>query len=190
MERESSARQWERFLEARAALLRDGSSKKRVLEYPVDKAHWWSDGVVDAPAEAARGISVDSSAHARAAGPAAAESAAEGVPEVVVCYLEHGYLGMRGVVNEHGSSGDLVVKAAVGVDGDDVEASDTFADVGWCVLEGGVCAAGSPGGSEACHQGLPDTMGGGVWMHTRRSSDWDLLDQQVHLRQAHFVCLS
>ena len=190
MERESSARQWERFLEARAALLRDGSSKKRVLEYPVDKAHWWSDGVVDAPAEAARGISEDSSAHARAAGPAAAESAAERVPELVVCYLEHGYLGMRGVVNEHGSSGDLPVKAAVGVDGDDVEGSDMSADVGWCVLEGGVCAAGSPGGSEACHQGLPDTLGGGVWMHSRRSSDWDLPRHQVHFRRARSVCLS
>ena len=91
-----------------------------------------------------------------------------------MCWLEHSYLGLAHGMGDQKGSNRTDKTAAGPSDG----SAEPPSDVGWCLLEGGACGRdGMVGGSDSCQQGLPDSVGGDVWMHARRSSDWDLLMQ-------------
>jgi len=150
------------------ARLATSAMKGGVLEYPVAWGRWWSDGLLTKASGAPLGKQP-------LAGPPTDAGTTEQA-QVVVCWLEHSYLGLAHSKGDHDGS----PRPDAPVAGPSAGPAEPMSDVGWCVLEGGACGRdGMVGGSDSCQQGLPDSVGGDVWMHARRSSDWDLLLQMA-----------
>jgi hypothetical protein len=140
-------------------------------------AGWWSDGLVGSQRMESAETGAEGGGEVDAAG-----GGRGGRGDVVVCYLEHRYVADHRFVGEsEGTGGD-----GRGAERKGLAAGEGGGDA-WCLTEGGACRAAEAGGSEMCAQGLPDLIGGGIWLHTRRSSDWDLLLDMVRAQVCVYV---